>query len=1045
MSPENLVGQTLNRYKIMSLLGEGGMGAVYKARDITLQRDVAIKVMHTHFARLPDFQERFLQEARTAARMANPGIVQVYDFGHDRSLLYIVMEFIPGDNLEKMLRDLRSRNEWIYLYEGLEIIKQVSLALDYAHRQGILHRDIKPGNIMIEPEETDGLPYRPVLTDLGLAKLAEGGVHTQDGSSMGTPAYMSPEQAEGKLTDARSDVYSLGVLLYELAVGKLPFPAKTITEARKFHGGTPPPKPISVRPDLPEELENIILKALEKDPDKRYKDAAEFAHALEGIVPASKKVTTPTAAATEATSLITLYQQSLVEERGKSVLEEFAPPTDLTVDKIQILAPDGSTRSITIKRSGMILGRGGDSDIVLDDVKVSRQHARIEFDGSNYLVVDLDSTNGTYLANAKLLPGIAEIWNPDQALRVGNTWFRMARAARDVGTALFLSDGTMVDPSMIYSSMGEGRVGIFLDSTEFSVDPGRSATIPMVILNQGEVVDHFSVGVSGIPESWLIAPPKDVHLMPGQQQEVNLTLQPPRTSESRGGQYATTINVSSVEAPDQVAEVKTTLTVTPFHQFSSEMQPQRIRSGQIGRIVIRNQGNVEDTYNLTLKDHADELEFKPPQFSLKIPEGSSAMAEFKAKTRSSHWIGGQQMHSFSVITQPASGEAKTLSGDVTRKALIPLWLIPVLLFLCMLCTIGSGFAYKMVSDQNRQATQTASALQQTVTAIAVATQQTATAESKSAEDAVQGTIMAKTATAVWLAEDEDKDGLTNQQEEELGTLPNMRDTDGDGLNDGDEIGQGTDPLKADTDGDGLPDGDEVKKGLDPKKVDTDGDGIDDAKDPDPGKAPTLTPTVTITPTPEPPADGVSLNCDDTYQRFRISDAGSLGKTIFVDNWNGSAWETVFSVPSGDPMEKQFMEEAGFYDFGGCEKLVAIPIQYTGSGALLELALFKWTGSELVQVYYNNGPAGVWSIDNDKINFEKSVYLYGEANCCPCYRQIETQRWNGDEFIDPLTAMEPTFNSGERPECVSSGFTIVQVTFQVIDISPFLPLILTPSP
>jgi len=145
------------------------------------------------------------------------------------------------------------------------------------------------------------------------------------------------------------------------------------------------------------------------------------------------------------------------------------------------------------------------------------------------------------------------------------------------------------------------------------------------------------------------------------------------------------------------------------------------------------------------------------------------------------------------------------------------------------------------------------------------------------------------------------------------------------------------------------------------------------------------------------------------------------------------------------MEKQFMEEAGFYDFGGCEKLVAIPIQYTGSGALLELALFKWTGSELVQVYYNNGPAGVWSIDNDKINFEKSVYLYGEANCCPCYRQIETQRWNGDEFIDPLTAMEPTFNSGERPECVSSGFTIVQVTFQVIDISPFLPLILTPSP
>jgi len=1044
MSPENLVGQTLNRYKIMSLLGEGGMGAVYKARDITLQRDVAIKVMHTHFARLPDFQERFLQEARTAARMANPGIVQVYDFGHDHSLLYIVMEFIPGDNLEKMLRDLRSRKEWIYLYEGLEIIKQVSVALDYAHRHGILHRDIKPGNIMIEPEATDGLPYRPVLTDLGLAKLAEGGMVTQDGSSMGTPAYMSPEQAEGNLTDVRSDVYSLGVLLYELAVGKLPFPAKTITEARKFHGETPPPKPISVRPDLPEELENVILKALEKDPDKRYKDAAEFAHALEGIVPTSKKVTTPTAAATEAISLMTLYQQSLVEERDKSILEEFAPPTDLTVDKIQILAPDGSTRSITVKRSGMILGRGEDSDIVLDDVKVSRHHARIEFDGSNYLVVDLDSSNGTYLANAKLLPGIAEIWNPDQALRVGKTWLRLARSARDVGTVLFLSDGTMVDPSMIYSSMGEGRVGIFVESTEFSVDPGRSTNIPMVILNQGEVVDHFSVGVSGIPEAWLIAPPKDVHLMPGQQQELNLTLQPPRTSESRSGQYATTIIVSSVEAPAQVAEVKTTLTVTPFHQFSSEMQPQRIRSGQTGRVVIRNQGNVEDTYNLTLKDHADELEFKPPKFSLKIPEGSSAITEFKAKARSSNWFGGQLMHSFSVITQPASGEAKTLSGDVTSKALIPVWLIPVLLILCMLCVFGSGFAYKIVSDQNKHATETALASQQVVAAKALATKQTATAESKGTEDAVLGTSMAKTATAEWLEGDDDRDSLTNQREYELGTLPNVRDTDGDGLDDGDEVGQGTDPLKADTDGDGLKDGYEVSHGLDPKKVDTDGDGIDDAKDLEPGTAPTVTPTMTITPTPEPPADGVSLNCDDTYQRFRVSDAGSLGKTIFVDNWNGSSWNTVWSVPSGDPMERQFMEEAGFYDFGGCEKLVAIPIQYSGSGAILELALFKWTGSGLDQVYYNNGPAGVWSRDNDKLNFEKSVYLYGEANCCPCYRQIETQLWNGEEFTDPLSAMEPTFNPGERPECVSE-FIIVQATFQVIDISPFLPLILTPSP
>jgi serine/threonine protein kinase len=154
---QELVGQSLNRYKILELLGEGGMGAVYKAHDVTLQRDVAIKIMHPHYARQGDFQERFLQEARTAARLDHPGIVQIYDFGKadfgpNHSLLYIVMEFIPGDNLEKLLRDLRGQGKWILLNEAVGIIRQVSIALDYAHRQGVLHRDIKPANIMLEPE-----------------------------------------------------------------------------------------------------------------------------------------------------------------------------------------------------------------------------------------------------------------------------------------------------------------------------------------------------------------------------------------------------------------------------------------------------------------------------------------------------------------------------------------------------------------------------------------------------------------------------------------------------------------------------------------------------------------------------------------------------------------------------------------------------------------------------------------------------------------------------------------------------------------------------
>ena len=188
---DELVGTLLDRYEILELLGEGGMGAVYKARDVTLQRDVAIKVLHRHIARQADFEARFLQEARSAAKLDHSGIVQVYDFDQAQNRLYIVMKLIAGANLRQMLEELKETGKWIPLDEGVQLVRQVSLALDYAHRRGVLHRDIKPDNIMIEPEASDGLPYHPVITDLGLAQLAEGGIETRQGSSMGTPVRLA--------------------------------------------------------------------------------------------------------------------------------------------------------------------------------------------------------------------------------------------------------------------------------------------------------------------------------------------------------------------------------------------------------------------------------------------------------------------------------------------------------------------------------------------------------------------------------------------------------------------------------------------------------------------------------------------------------------------------------------------------------------------------------------------------------------------------------------------------------------------------------------
>src|SRR3990172_4196616 len=449
---ESLIGRTLGHYRIAALLGEGGVGAVFKAYDETLQRDVAIKVVHPSIARQKGFQEQFLQEARTAARLDYPGIVKVYEFGVSDDHLYIVMELMPGANLSKLLNDLKAQGKWIVLTESVELIRQVCLSVDYAHRHGILHPDLKPESIMLKPEPVDGLPYRPVLTDLGLAKFAKIGLEPRGGTSMVTPAYISPEQALGQPTDSRSYVYSLGILLFELAVGRLPFPAKTITEAVRFHAQEPPPAPRSLRPDLPETLERAILRALAKVPDDRFSDARAMAEALAKPAQAPTALVAPTAAAPQGSvSLMTEYERSPVEFRGPSAPAAF-PPLDskITRDQITVLIPDTTARSVPLEGKTIIIGRDSTNDLVFDRNRISRQHARITFDGTHYQVTDLGSTNGTYLGTTQLLSGVPETWRPELPLRIGDVFLRLERRSVAPQGTLVQADGSPADHTPLY-------------------------------------------------------------------------------------------------------------------------------------------------------------------------------------------------------------------------------------------------------------------------------------------------------------------------------------------------------------------------------------------------------------------------------------------------------------------------------------------------------------------------------------------------------------------------------------------------------------------
>jgi serine/threonine-protein kinase len=258
---DNLIGQKLGQYTIVSLLGTGGMAMVYRARQESVKRDVAIKVIQSALTREPDFIRRFEREAETVAQISHPHILKVFDFGQQDGMLYIVMELLPGGSMS----DLLARGS-LSLDQTIRLFDQIASALDYAHTLGIVHRDLKPQNVLIDAQGN------AILTDFGVAKLLTTNATqlTQTGTVMGTPSYMSPEQWQGESLDARSDIYSFGVMLFEVLAGKPPFTAETPIGMMFQHVQQQPPLVTSIRPDINPNVEPILQRALAKNRDDRY-------------------------------------------------------------------------------------------------------------------------------------------------------------------------------------------------------------------------------------------------------------------------------------------------------------------------------------------------------------------------------------------------------------------------------------------------------------------------------------------------------------------------------------------------------------------------------------------------------------------------------------------------------------------------------------------------------------------------------------------------------------------------------------------------------
>ncbi len=348
---------------------------------------------------------------------------------------------------------------------------------------------------------------------------------------------------------------------------------------------------------------------------------------------------------------------------------------------IQIVYGDKRKQSFSIQKTELTIGRDKSNDIVLEDPKVSRQHAQISFDGTQYQVKDLESTNKTFLEGEPLLPNVVYTLEPGKVLRIGRNYLRLlveeaqAQPAPD-------QEGQSVPPAPAE------QIGLHLENPRLEVEPGGSVPVGITLSNPSERVDHYKISLEGIPPQWIPTLPPITRLMPHDQQEVNLVIQPPRHPEARAGLHEFSVVAQSQTDPRLVVKIPASLNIHPYSQFNCSLAPQKLRAGDTARISIHNLGNQAEDYRLTVQDRANELRFEPSSAQVKIKEGESAGVDIRPLARQNRWVGNPQLHPFSAQVIPLGGEPQTVAGEAVSQARIPAWVPPVgLILLAGLCLL----------------------------------------------------------------------------------------------------------------------------------------------------------------------------------------------------------------------------------------------------------------------------------------------------------------------------------------------------------------------
>ncbi len=479
---EAFIGKVVNNFEIQEVIGQGGMGIVLRAFHPELQSNAAVKIMRPELARQAGFYERFLQEARIAARLKHPNIANVFNFGAFEESYYLMMDYIEGPSMRQVLRENKTG---LPLYDVLQIFIQLADVLDFSHKQGVYHRDLKPDNILLTTSIEPDVPYRAVVTDFGLVKLVNNSIlETQKGVSVGTPAYMSPEQCLGKEVDGRTDLYSVGVMIYEACTGQRPFPIRNLFDAVQYHrSGTP----VSLKahlPTVPVQLDNLVRRLMAIEIHRRPATAGEVVQTLKALLLENR------AGRPGLTAAVPVEPQSpppVSENAGTPAASGVRDPFFIRVAYQDQWEP----KTYPLSAQPLLVGRQSPADIILDKPNeryVSKKHCEILLRNSQVLVRDLQSMNGTYLGDVKLEPDKYYQWLPNSVIHFGPF-------------ALTLVDNRPATPTPVSAPQ---PVKELAPALPVPVSSSPAPSKPSIGTTQVSV-RHFLVCEQGVPTKILIA------------------------------------------------------------------------------------------------------------------------------------------------------------------------------------------------------------------------------------------------------------------------------------------------------------------------------------------------------------------------------------------------------------------------------------------------------------------------------------------------------------------------------------------------------------